>query len=321
VDGTAGARDATRSRLTGAMLVSAAVHVGALAALALTRAPRPRPAPPVYRVDLVAAPPGERRDGDRAPGAPSASPAGAGASAAPAPTGAVRAATRSPSVVPPRPDPPRPAPPVAPPVTPPRPSPSAAPKPRFRPRARSRPPRVRCPRPRRSRGRRRPGRRPPPRRPCDRCRLHPPRSGRRPEGGAGGAGRDPPRKPVADDRAPGRRAVGGWGPCAGGRARGAWCRAQRTPDLATGRGRRERGRVGHAPGGGGRRADHPADGDRPLGRRRDAIRPPCACAGSTSPTRGTSPTSSARSRSGSARSAATRCSRPTSRSSSGATGR
>lgn len=75
-------------RLRGPLGISAALHAGLLAFLILNRPPAPPPMPPVYRVELFAAPPGERRMGVvRPPAAEPAKPEPAPEPAAPpAPT-------------------------------------------------------------------------------------------------------------------------------------------------------------------------------------------------------------------------------------------
>src|SRR5205814_7504023 len=57
--------------------VSAIVHAGLIALLVVVRAPRPAPMPPMYRVNLVAAPRGERAIGtvQPTPAAPAPTPA------------------------------------------------------------------------------------------------------------------------------------------------------------------------------------------------------------------------------------------------------
>lgn len=149
---------AARPRVGGAFAVSAALHAVALGALAATRAPVPRPAPPVYRVDLVAAPPGPAQLGEPAPGAvgavPNASPSvapnaalGAALAAPPAPAPANRPAfapVRPPSPPPTPAAPSRAAPTVRP--TPPRPAASTA-APSHAPPLKAAPPKAAPPRP------------------------------------------------------------------------------------------------------------------------------------------------------------------------------
>ena len=101
-------RGGTRSgprRLAGGIGLSAALHVAVIAGFVLHRpAPRP-PSPPVYRVDLVAAPPGAPAIGTVAPPPPAGEPAPA-APAAPEP---VKVAPTPPKAVErPAPAPPRP---------------------------------------------------------------------------------------------------------------------------------------------------------------------------------------------------------------------
>src|SRR5688572_9917738 len=56
-------RDLAAPRFTSALGMSAALHVALVATLVLTRGPTAPPRPPVYRVNLVAAPPGARAIG------------------------------------------------------------------------------------------------------------------------------------------------------------------------------------------------------------------------------------------------------------------
>ena len=70
-----GGRDPARRRLMGGIGASAVLHLVAVIALVLHRAPQRRSAPPVYRVDLVAAPPGPRSIGTVTPEPPAAAPA------------------------------------------------------------------------------------------------------------------------------------------------------------------------------------------------------------------------------------------------------
>lgn len=60
---------ASAPRLTWGMIASVALHVAAIAAFVLAR-PKEVPMPPVYRVQLIAAPPGERAIGAVQPKAP-----------------------------------------------------------------------------------------------------------------------------------------------------------------------------------------------------------------------------------------------------------
>jgi periplasmic protein TonB len=79
---------------------SALLHVGVVAALVVSRAPAHVPAPPTYRVNLVAAPPGPRQIGVVQPAPPEPVPAPAPAPAAtpatPAPTPAAPTARETP---------------------------------------------------------------------------------------------------------------------------------------------------------------------------------------------------------------------------------
>lgn len=131
---------AARPRVGGAFVVSAVLHALALGALAATRGPAPRPAPPVYRVDLVAAPPGPARLGEAAPGAaaaPNALPNAPPAVATPVAPAPARPSPTAPA--PPRPTPPRPAgpapasPKAAPPRSVPHPRPAPPPRPSAAP--------------------------------------------------------------------------------------------------------------------------------------------------------------------------------------------
>ena len=67
-------RPAPAGRLGGSLAIAAALHATALAALFLARPSAPTPMPPIYRVDLVAAPPGPRAVGSVAPAAPNPPP-------------------------------------------------------------------------------------------------------------------------------------------------------------------------------------------------------------------------------------------------------
>lgn len=111
------------------MLVSGVLHVAAGVALVVWRPDAAPPAPPVYRVDLVAAPPGPPRLGELAPGSADPSPVPTPPAPRPAPP------------TPPAPVPPAPAPPTAKAAataTPPKPAPpkpTPAPRPTALPKA------------------------------------------------------------------------------------------------------------------------------------------------------------------------------------------
>lgn len=62
------------TRLTGPVGISAALHAGVFGFLIWNRPPPPPPMPPVYRVELFAAPPGERRMGVVRPPTPTPAP-------------------------------------------------------------------------------------------------------------------------------------------------------------------------------------------------------------------------------------------------------
>lgn len=136
--------DATR-RLAGAIGVSAALHAGVVVALLVARGAAPPPAPPVYRVELVAAPKGTPAIGTVAseppalgepaptPRAPTPEPAVAPTPPAPTPPPRAEAPTRAtPAPAPTKTAPtPKPTPAAATPAppakaTPPKPAPTAA---------------------------------------------------------------------------------------------------------------------------------------------------------------------------------------------------
>ena len=85
------------ARLGGSLVAAAALHATVAAALFLTRPARPVAMPPIYRVDIVAAPPGPRAVGAVTPQAAPATPT------APVPT---RAESKAPSPVAPSTTPP-----------------------------------------------------------------------------------------------------------------------------------------------------------------------------------------------------------------------
>ena len=76
------------ARLGGSLAAAAVLHVTAAAALFLSRPPRPVALPPIYRVDIVAAPPGPRAAGAVSPRPATTNPA------APVPT---RAESKAPA--------------------------------------------------------------------------------------------------------------------------------------------------------------------------------------------------------------------------------
>ncbi len=185
----AAARSQTVStRLGGPIALSAVAHVAVIAALMIVRPAPPPPLAPVYRVDLVAAPPGPRAEGV-VPPRPTPEPP------APTPSTPTPPAPTPPAPTPPAPapKPPAPAPPVARP-TPPRaavPTPKEMPAPKATPEPTRRPPPARAtPNPVPSPARPAPApaaspARPAPGTPARPAAPAPPRAGGGPEGGRG----------------------------------------------------------------------------------------------------------------------------------------
>ncbi|HEU4565944.1 MAG TPA: TonB C-terminal domain-containing protein [Gemmatimonadaceae bacterium] len=113
------------ARLAGPLGVSAVLHALLLAALFVLRPEAPPPMPPMYRVDLVAAPPGPRQIGVVRPPAPEPEPA----KPAPVPPRAETSPQEMPAPTPARPAPRRPAAPATPSTQPPsRSTPANAPR-------------------------------------------------------------------------------------------------------------------------------------------------------------------------------------------------
>jgi len=113
-----GREGSASKRLAGGIGVSAALHAAALVALLLHR-PTPRAAePPVYRVDLVAAPPGPRSIGTVTPTPPAPAPTPTPPTPAPAPPPRAEAPPKTKALPTPTKAKPKPAPPKATPMPP-----------------------------------------------------------------------------------------------------------------------------------------------------------------------------------------------------------